>query len=119
MRSAVPDVATDPIHSPPCLYPAPRRIDDFADFPECTVNSSGYVVNTPEAALWCLLSTSDHKSCVPTAVSLGGDTNTVTAVTECLRACTTAMTRFRRNGYSNSRDRVMSRGLCERVGEVV
>lgn len=44
------------------------------------IKSSGYVVDTLEAALWCLLTTSSYKDCVLRAVNLGGDTDTVAAI---------------------------------------
>lgn len=45
------------------------------------IDSSGYVVDTLEASLWCLLHTENYCSCVLTAVNLGGDTDTVAAIT--------------------------------------
>lgn len=44
------------------------------------INSSGYVVDTLEAALWCVLHGHDYKSTVLMAVNLGEDTDTVAAV---------------------------------------
>lgn len=44
------------------------------------IKSSGYVVDTLEAALWCLLTTDSYKECVLKAVNLGEDTDTVAAV---------------------------------------
>ena len=44
------------------------------------ISSSGYVVHTLEAALWCLLTTNSYKECVLKAVNLGEDTDTVAAV---------------------------------------
>ncbi len=44
------------------------------------IKSSGYVVDTIEAAIWCLLNTKSYKECVLTAVNLGDDTDTVAAV---------------------------------------
>ena len=44
------------------------------------IKSGGYVVNTLEAALWCLLTTDNYEDCVLTAVNLGDDTNTTAAV---------------------------------------
>lgn len=44
------------------------------------ISSSGYVVDTLEAALWCLWHTNTYKDCVLTAVNLGEDTDTVAAV---------------------------------------
>ncbi len=44
------------------------------------INSSGYVIDTLEAAIWCFLTTDNYKDCVLTAVNLGGDTDTTAAV---------------------------------------
>lgn len=44
------------------------------------IKSTGYVVDTLEAALWCLLTTDSYKECVLKAVNLGDDTDTVGAV---------------------------------------
>ncbi len=52
----------------------------FADLPEAEIGSSGYVVDTLEAALWCLWNTGDYQSCILKAVNLGGDTDTIAAV---------------------------------------
>ena len=47
---------------------------------ENQIRSSGYVVDTLEAAIWCLLNTRSYKDCVLKAVNLGEDTDTVAAV---------------------------------------
>lgn len=52
----------------------------FTDIPRDEINSSGYVVNTLEAALWCLLTTDNYRDCVLKAVNLGRDADTVAAV---------------------------------------
>ena len=57
-----------------------RLWEDFATLPEEEIKSTGYVVDTLEAALWCLLNTKDYKSLVLKAVNLGDDTDTVAAV---------------------------------------
>lgn len=44
------------------------------------IRSSGYVVDTLEAALWCLLKTDNYTDAILTAVNLGNDTDTVAAV---------------------------------------
>ena len=53
---------------------------DFASLTECEIKSSGYVVDTLEAALWCVLTTDNYKDCVLKAVNLGGDTDSIAAV---------------------------------------
>ena len=44
------------------------------------IKSSGYVVDSLEAAIWCLKTTSSYKDCVLKAVNLGDDTDTVAAI---------------------------------------
>lgn len=52
----------------------------FKALPEDEIKSGGYVVDTLEAALWCLLNTDNYRGCVLKAVNLGEDTDTVAAV---------------------------------------
>lgn len=52
----------------------------IASEPRDRISSSGYVVDTLEAAVWCLLTTEDYPSCVLQAVNLGLDTDTVAAI---------------------------------------
>lgn len=54
--------------------------ENFAALPAEKISSSGYVLHTLEAALWCLFNTDDYKSLALKAVNLGGDTDTVGAV---------------------------------------
>lgn len=44
------------------------------------IKSSGYVVDTFEAALLCFMTTGSYKECTFKAVNLGEDTDTVAAV---------------------------------------
>ena len=46
------------------------------------IRSSGYVVDTLEASLWCLLNSTNYKEAVLKAVNLGSDTDTTAAVTD-------------------------------------
>jgi len=48
--------------------------------PEEDIASSGYVVDTLEAALWCLLTETNYRDAVLKAVNLGKDTDTTAAV---------------------------------------
>ena len=54
---------------------------NFGDIGKREIKSSGYVVDTLEAAIWCLLNTKSYKESVLMAVNLGEDTDTVAAVT--------------------------------------
>lgn len=52
----------------------------FKNLEKSHIKSSGYVVDTLEAAIWCFLTTENYKDCVLKAVNLGNDTDTVAAV---------------------------------------
>ncbi len=47
---------------------------------EAQIESTGYVLHTLEAALWCLSTTRSYQACVCKAVNLGGDADTTAAV---------------------------------------
>lgn len=53
----------------------------FIITPRNVIKSSGYIVDTLEAAVWCLLTTNSYKEAVLKAVNLSDDTDTVGAVT--------------------------------------
>ena len=53
---------------------------DFEFTDRSAIKSGGYVVDTLEAALWCLLTTDSYKECALKAVNLGEDTDTVAAI---------------------------------------
>ena len=55
-------------------------LEAFQELNEDDIKSSGYVVDTLEAAVWCFLNTDNYKDCVLKAVNLGEDTDTVGAV---------------------------------------
>lgn len=48
---------------------------------EDEIKSSGYVIDTLEASIWCLLTSSNYSEAVLKAVNLGSDTDTTGAVT--------------------------------------
>jgi len=60
-----------------------KRITDFevVQLNRSEVKSSGYVIDTLEASLWCLFKSSDYKEAVLKAINLGIDTDTTGAVT--------------------------------------
>lgn len=57
-----------------------NRLPNIQTLKRAEIRSSGYVVDTLEAALWCFLNTNTYRDCVLTAVNLGEDTDTVAAV---------------------------------------
>lgn len=53
----------------------------IGDMPEDEIYSTGYVVHTLEASIWCLLNSSSYSDAVLKAVNLGEDTDTTACVT--------------------------------------
>lgn len=53
---------------------------DLRAQPEGIIVSTGYVIHTLTASLWCLLTTHSFEECVLKAVNLGGDTDTTGCV---------------------------------------
>lgn len=63
-------------------YPNFSRLfsDEFSSLPIEEIKSGGYVADTLEAAVWCLVNSSTYRDCVLKAVNLGGDTDTIAAI---------------------------------------
>jgi len=55
--------------------------ENIYELEEEQIFSSGYVLHTLEASIWCLLTTDNYKEAVLKAVNLGEDTDTTGAVT--------------------------------------
>lgn len=51
------------------------------ELPESDIGSGGYVVDTLEACVWCMLNSSSFEEAVLKAINLGGDTDTTGCVT--------------------------------------
>lgn len=82
LQKDFPGYITDAGTNPGELDPFERLLkDDIALLPEERIFSSGYVIHTLEAAIWCLLNTGSYSEAVLKAVNLGEDTDTTAAVT--------------------------------------
>jgi ADP-ribosylglycohydrolase len=55
--------------------------ENIYELKEDSISSSGYVLHTLEASIWCLLTADSYKDAVLKAVNLGSDTDTTGAVT--------------------------------------
>lgn len=53
---------------------------NIQEYPEKDIESSGYVMHSLEASLWCLLNSNSYKETVLKAVNLGHDTDTTGAI---------------------------------------
>lgn len=57
-----------------------KRLRYINSIQEDQIKSTGYIVDTLEAAIWCIANTKNYKDCVLQAVNLGDDTDTIAAV---------------------------------------
>ncbi|TMM51962.1 hypothetical protein FEE95_21330 [Maribacter algarum] len=55
--------------------------NNIQDLDRNEIKSSGYVVDSLEASLWCFLKSESYKDCILKAVNLGEDTDTTAAIT--------------------------------------
>lgn len=51
------------------------------EIPQEEIKSTGFIVNTLEASLWVTLNSNTYEEAVVKAVNLGGDTDTIGAIT--------------------------------------
>ena len=61
-------------------YDRLKDLDDFKSLPADKIRSTGYVVDTLEAAIWALITTDSFDQTLLKAVNLGDDTDTVGAI---------------------------------------
>jgi ADP-ribosylglycohydrolase len=58
----------------------------FGEMPENQIQSTGYVLHTLEAAVWCFMNSNSYEECVLKAINLGEDTDTIAALSGALAA---------------------------------
>ncbi len=63
-----------------CCIDECEKIPQMKDYPREKIRSSGYVVDSFEAAVWSFVNSESYSECVIKAVELGGDTDTVAAI---------------------------------------
>jgi ADP-ribosylglycohydrolase len=58
----------------------PYELQRLLELEEVEISSSGYVLHSLEASLWCVLTSNSYKETVLKAVNLGSDTDTTAAI---------------------------------------
>ena len=89
--------------------------DDISKIDESKIKSSGYIVDTLEAAIWCLLTTNDYKSCVLKAVNLGEDTDTIAAIAGGLAGALYGMENIPADWLNKLKKRNYIENMCEQA----
>lgn len=91
--------------------------EDIYIQPEDKIDSSGYVIHTLEASIWCLLTTDNYKDAVLKAVNLGKDTDTTGAVTGGLAGLLYGSDEIPTRWLNQLAKRTEIEELAERVGK--
>ncbi len=89
----------------------------FPDTDRSGIRSSGYVVDTLEAAVWCLLNSESYEECVLKAVNLGDDTDTVAAVAGGLAGALYGLDAIPKKWLDSLLRRDYIEEMCERAAE--
>ena len=93
-------------------------MDNINEIDKSDIKSSGYVVDTLETAIWCLLTTNDYKSCVLKAVNLGGDTDTIAAIAGGLAGALYGIESIPMDWLSTLKKRNYIEDMCEQAYNV-
>lgn len=92
---------------------------DIHELKEENIFSSGYVLHTLEASIWCLLTTDNYKAAVLKAVNLGEDTDTTGAVTGGLAGLLYGLDNIPKNWIKQIAKHDDIEELAERLGEKI
>ena len=100
-------------------YPNFTRLfsEGFASLPAEEIRSGGYVVDTLEAAVWCLLNSGTYEDCVLRAVNLGGDADTIAAIAGGLAGILYGEAGLPEAWVTQLADGKMIDGLCKKAAE--
>jgi ADP-ribosylglycohydrolase len=90
---------------------------DIHELTEENIFSSGYVLHTLEASIWCLLTTDNYKDAVLKAVNLGEDTDTTGAVTGGLAGLLYGLDNIPENWIKQIARKADIENLAERLAE--
>ena len=86
---------------------------EFKDVPEEQIKTSGYVIDSIEAAVWCLITTDSYKECMLKAVNLGDDTDTVAAIAGGLAGLYYGYEEIPKDWLAVIKKREWIEGMCE------
>lgn len=79
-NEGLPQLEIDRFHRVLSIKVGDYDVQPLESLSEAEIFSSGYVLNTLEASIWCILKTDNYKDVVLKAVNLGSDTDTTAAV---------------------------------------
>lgn len=98
-------------------YTGMESLKDSLDLEEHDIKSTGFVVDSLEASLWCLYTTSSYKEAVLRAVNLGGDTDTIGAITGSLAGLYYGYEEIPKEWVKDLKNKKLINSICDRFYE--
>ena len=86
---------------------------EFKDVPVEQIKTTGYVIDSIETAVWCLLTTDSYKDCMLKAINLGDDTDTVAAIAGGLAGLYYGFEEIPKDWLAVIKKREWIEGMCE------
>lgn len=99
-------------------YKKLRDLNAFSEVQERDIRSTGYVVDTIEAAVWSFIITEDFKACELRAVNLGDDADTVGAIAGGLAGLYYGYDTFPKDWLAVIQKRQWIEDLCQMEGAI-
>lgn len=99
-------------------YKKLRDLNAFSEVQERDIRSTGYVVDTIEAAVWSFITTEDFKACELRAVNLGDDADTVGAIAGGLAGLYYGYDTFPKDWLAVIQKRQWIEDLCQMEGAI-
>ena len=100
-------------------YDRIRNLEQFAQTPAEKIRSSGYVVDTLEAAIWSLITTNSFEDALLKAVNLGNDSDTVGAICGGLAGLFYGFEEIPRQWTQEIKKQEWIEQLCEKANQVI
>lgn len=88
---------------------------NFSNLKEEEIKSSGYIVDTLEASIWCVLNSNSYVECVLKAVNLGDDTDTIGFIAGSLAGILYGYDNINNNWKEKLIKRDYIENLCEKI----
>lgn len=98
-------------------YTGMESLKDSLELEEHDIKSTGFVVDSLEASLWCLYTTSSYKEAVLRAVNLGGDTDTIGAITGSLAGLYYGYEEIPKVWVKDLKNKKLINSICDRFYE--